>query len=55
MTLKTCHTWETIEYIEATCPECHVIDTHMLVGDTGDIVQCNNPKCLKQFKLGEQE
>jgi len=53
--MKTCHEWEHIEYIEATCPHCYIIDTYMFVGDVGDIVDCSNPKCKKQFKLGEQE
>lgn len=55
MTLKICHVWESIEYIEATCPHCSVIDTYMFVGNVDDIVKCNNPKCEKRFKLGEQE
>lgn len=55
MTLKICTDWEAIEYIEATCPHCHVIDTYMFVGDVDDIVQCSNEKCKKRFKLGEQE
>jgi len=54
MTLRICNAWECIEYIEATCPHCSVIDTYFTVGDVGDIVRCSNPKCKKQFKLGEQ-
>lgn len=53
MTLKICHVWTSIEYIECTCPHCHVIDTYFLVGDVGDIVGCGH--CGKQFQLGEQE
>lgn len=55
MTLRICRDWESINYVECTCPYCHVIDTYMFIGDVGDIVQCSNPKCGKQFKLGEQE
>ena len=55
MTLKICHQWEAIEYIEATCPHCSMIDTYMFVGDVGDIVQCSDERCEKRFKLGEQE
>ena len=55
MTLKTCHVWESIEYIEATCPHCLMIDTYMFVGNVGDIVQCSDERCEKRFKLGEQE
>lgn len=53
--MKTCTEWYEIEYFEATCPYCHVIDTYFLIGDVDDTVKCNNPKCKKQFKLGEQE
>lgn len=53
MALRICHEWESIEYVEITCPHCHVIDTYFSVGDVGDIVRCNNPKCKKQFKLGK--
>jgi len=53
--MKICTDWIEIKYIEATCPHCGVIDTYFMVGDVGDIVQCGNPKCKKQFKLGEQE
>jgi len=55
MTLEICHDWGEISYIECTCPYCYVIDTYMFVGDVGDIVRCNNSKCKKQFRLGEQE
>ena len=55
MTLRICHVWEAIEYIEATCPYCLMIDTYMFVGDVGDTVQCSDERCEKRFKLGEQE
>lgn len=53
MTLRICHIWEAIEYIECTCPYCHVIDTYFPTGKIDDVVRCVH--CLKQFKLGEQE
>ena len=53
--MKVCKEWEKIEYIEATCPHCHVIDTFFGCGDAGDIVTCEHGKCKKQFKLGERE
>jgi hypothetical protein len=56
MTLKECHQWEEIDYIEATCPHCGVIDTHFgQPGIVGDVITCRNRKCKKKFKLGEQE
>jgi len=55
MTLKICHEWEDIKYIEATCPHCHIIDTYFLVNDVGDVVKCSDERCGKRFKLGEQE
>jgi len=51
--MKICHEWEEIEYIEATCPHCHIIDTYFMVGDVGDICTCVH--CGKHFKLGERE
>lgn len=61
MTFKVCHTWEYIEYIEATCPYCSVIDTYFGINRKpkqivkGDMIDCSNPKCGKRFQLGEQE
>lgn len=55
MTLRICHEWEDIKYIEATCPYCHVIDTYHNGNIEGDILQCSYIYCKKKFKLGEQE
>lgn len=56
MTLKICHEWNDIEYIEATCPYCHIIDTYFgTFAVEGSTVICQNRKCRKKFRLGEQE
>lgn len=56
MTLRVCHEWEEIEYIEVTCPYCHVIDTYFEICIyEGSTVICQNPKCRKKFRLGERE
>lgn len=52
MTLRICHEWDEIEYIEATCPYCHVIDTYFGGYYEGQVVECIH--CKKKFKLGEQ-
>ena len=51
--MEECHDWEEIEYIEATCPYCHVIDTYFGSQGEGDDARCK--KCRKLFKLGERE
>lgn len=53
--MKTCKEWETIKYIEATCPYCHVIDTYFGPNKPGDVVTCKDRRCGKKFKLGESE
>lgn len=54
--MKECHNWEEIDYVEAECPYCHMIDTHCATeGVPGVKLQCNNEACKKKFKLGEQE
>jgi len=54
MTLRICHEWDEIKYIEVTCPYCREIDTyHGSYGIEGEVVRCH--KCGKKFKLGEQE
>lgn len=53
--MKICNDWYDLDGIEATCPHCEQYDVYHVVGDTGDIVRCANPKCKKQFKLGEPE
>ena len=56
MALKECNDWEEIDYIEATCPHCNVIDTYFGLGYTpGTKIICSNEKCKKRFKLGEQK
>jgi phage FluMu protein Com len=53
--MKICTEWEEIEYIEATCPHCRVIDTYHYPAWEGTKIICQNKKCKKRFKLGERE
>lgn len=56
MTFKVCTEWNDLDTIEATCPHCEASDLYCGgLGDIGDIIRCTNPKCKKQFKLGEQQ
>lgn len=54
--MKICHEWNEIDYFEAVCPHCRVIDTYFGIPPAiGEIVTCKNLKCKKKFKLGESE
>ena len=51
--MKICTDWQEIDYLEATCPHCHVIDTYFgLIAGEGTTIICQNAKCRKKFKLG---
>ena len=54
MTHKVCKDWNSEEFIEATCPYCGDSDRHYGPWIEGDVVGCNNKKCKKKFKLGEE-